>query len=53
MSASSSFSALMVGRLFVGLGVGVGLAIDPLYIAEMTPAKHRGELVTWSEIAIK
>lgn len=26
--------------------------IDPLYIAEMTPAKHRGELVTWSEIAL-
>lgn len=25
--------------------------IDPLYIAEVTPAKHRGELVTWSEIA--
>jgi MFS family permease len=26
--------------------------IDPLYIAEISPAKHRGELVTWSEIAI-
>jgi MFS family permease len=25
---------------------------DPLYIAEVTPAQHRGELVTWSEIAI-
>jgi len=26
--------------------------IDPLYIAEVSPAKHRGELVTWSEIAL-
>ncbi|KAL7560646.1 hypothetical protein ACA910_001330 [Epithemia clementina (nom. ined.)] len=48
---SQSYTLLMIGRLFVGLGVGVGLAIDPLYIAEITPAKYRGELVTWSEIA--
>ncbi|GKY95357.1 protein O-mannosyltransferase 2 [Mayamaea pseudoterrestris] len=47
-----SFTILMLGRVFVGLGVGIGLAIDPLYIAEVTPAKRRGELVTWSEIGI-
>ena len=47
-----SYFFLMLGRLFVGLGVGTGLAIDPLYIAEVTPARHRGELVTWSEIAL-
>jgi MFS family permease len=28
------------------------LQIDPLYIAEISPAAHRGELVTWSEVAI-
>ena len=32
--------------------MGFGLAIDPLYISEITPASHRGEIVTWSEIAI-
>ena len=37
---------------FVGIGVGFGLAIDPLYISEMSPAAHRGQLVTWSEMAI-
>ena len=26
--------------------------MDPLYIAEITPASRRGELVTWSEVAI-
>jgi MFS family permease len=26
--------------------------LDPIYISEITPASHRGELVTWSEIAL-
>ena len=42
----------MVGRVFVGIGVGSGLAIDPVYIAEISPAAHRGRLGTWSEIAL-
>ena len=49
---AQGYTVLMIGRMFVGLGVGVGLAIDPLYIAEVSPAKYRGELVTWSEIAL-
>jgi len=52
MSFANSFVALMVGRFFLGIGVGFGLAIDPLYISEMTPAAHRGQLVTWSEMGI-
>lgn len=32
--------------------LGFGLAIDPLYISEISPAAHRGRLVTWSEIAL-
>jgi Sugar (and other) transporter len=28
------------------------IQIDPVYISEISPAKHRGELVTWSEIGI-
>lgn len=50
-SMAQSYTILMLGRLFVGLGVGFGLAIDPLYIAEISPPEHRGRLVTWSEIA--
>lgn len=30
----------------------VGIKVDPVYISEIAPAKHRGYLVTWSEIAI-
>jgi len=52
MALASNYSLLMIGRVFVGIGVGTGLAIDPLYIAEITPAKYRGEMVTWSEIAL-
>eukprot|EP00980_Cylindrotheca_fusiformis_P008727 scaffold1868_cov193-Cylindrotheca_fusiformis.AAC.12 len=49
---ANSYLVLMIGRFITGLGVGFGLAIDPLYIAEVSPAAHRGELVTWSEIGI-
>mmetsp|Transcript_20563 Transcript_20563/g.58992 ORF Transcript_20563/g.58992 Transcript_20563/m.58992 type:complete len:543 (+) Transcript_20563:203-1831(+) len=51
-AAALNYATLMVGRAFVGVGVGSGLAIDPVYIAEMSPAAHRGRLVTWSEIAL-
>mmetsp|Transcript_668 Transcript_668/g.1111 ORF Transcript_668/g.1111 Transcript_668/m.1111 type:complete len:499 (-) Transcript_668:305-1801(-) len=47
-----SFIMVMVGRLIVGLAVGFGLAVDPLYIAELAPAEHRGRLTSWPEIAI-
>ena len=52
MSVAPSYEILLFGRFFVGMGVGVGLAIDPLYIAEVSPASRRGELVSWSEVAI-
>ena len=51
-STAYSYVVLMIGRAFVGLGVGFGLAVDPLYIAEISPPQHRGRLVNWSEFAI-
>lgn len=42
----------MLGRMFVGLGVGFGLSVDPVYISELRPPKYQGYLVSWSEIAI-
>lgn len=51
-SLANSFVMLMIGRVLVGLGIGFGLAIDPIYIAEISPSEHRGRLVTWSEIGI-
>ena len=49
---AQNYLVLMTGRMFVGLGVGSGLAIDPMYISEISPASQRGYLVTWSELAI-
>jgi len=49
MSLSNSFWLLLFGRIITGVGVGTGLSIDPLYIAEISPAKYRGFLVSWSE----
>jgi sugar porter (SP) family MFS transporter len=47
-----SYTVLMVGRMVVGLGVGIGEAIDPMYIAEIAPAHVRGELVSWAEAGV-
>jgi MFS family permease len=52
MAAAQTYFALMIGRAVVGVGVGFGLAVDPVYIAEISPAAQRGRLVTWSEISI-
>jgi sugar porter (SP) family MFS transporter len=51
-SGANGYISLMLGRAFVGLGVGFGLSIDPVYIGEISTACHRGQLVTWSEIGI-
>lgn len=51
-SVAGGYASLMLGRFFVGVGVGFGLAVDPMYISEISQAAHRGQLVTWSEIAI-
>jgi len=49
---SRGFTQLMISRLFTGFAIGVALAIDPLYISEVAPASHRGQLTTLSDIAI-
>jgi SP family myo-inositol transporter-like MFS transporter 13 len=35
----------MVGRVVIGLGVGVASMIVPVYIAEVAPTEIRGKLV--------
>lgn len=52
VSVSDTYHMLLVGRALLGIGIGVGLAIDPVYIAEVSPPSHRGWLVTWSEISL-
>ncbi|KAL7593573.1 probable inositol transporter 2 [Lactuca sativa] len=46
MAAAPNPSVLIVGRIFVGLGVGMASMTAPLYISEASPAKVRGALVS-------
>ena len=49
-AAAFDYWLLLVGRSLVGIGAGIGFAIDPVYIAEMSPSHNRGFLVGFSEI---
>ncbi|XP_020675104.1 probable inositol transporter 2 [Dendrobium catenatum] len=46
MAAANSPKLLILGRVFVGLGVGMASMTSPLYISEASPAKIRGALVS-------
>jgi sugar porter (SP) family MFS transporter len=41
-----------VSRFFVGACIGVASLVTPLYLAEMSPAKIRGALVSLNQLAI-
>ncbi|ODV86909.1 hypothetical protein CANARDRAFT_174941 [[Candida] arabinofermentans NRRL YB-2248] len=43
---------MIIGRLVMGLGVGMGSLIAPLYIGELAPGKFRGRLVIINCLAI-
>lgn len=51
MSLASSYTMMLVGRAFLGVGIGMGFVVFPAYIAEVSPANVRGALVTCQEVA--
>lgn len=44
--AQSSLAFLLVGRSVAGLGIGIGGVVGTVYMAELSPTKSRGSLVT-------
>jgi sugar porter (SP) family MFS transporter len=52
MTLAPNFGILMVGRLLAGVGIGFGVMIAPVYIAEIAPAIARGSLTSFPEIFI-
>lgn len=52
MALAPSFPVLIVGRLLAGVGIGFGIMIAPVYIAEISPAIARGSLTSFPEIFI-
>jgi sugar porter (SP) family MFS transporter len=43
---------LIAARILLGLAVGASSQVVPVYVAEITPAKHRGRCVTTFNVAI-
>ncbi len=51
-SFTTSVSGILIGRLFIGLAIGIGSYTAPLYIAEIAPFERRGGLVSLNQLAI-
>lgn len=47
-----SFTILVIARMIGGLGVGASLILAPVYIAEISPAKVRGQMVSFNQLNI-
>ena len=45
-------TVFIVYRIIGGIGVGLASMLSPLYIAEIAPAKSRGKLVSFNQLAI-
>ncbi|MDP4821971.1 MAG: MFS transporter, partial [Saprospiraceae bacterium] len=44
-----NFTLLVLARMLGGFGVGASLIIAPMYIAEISPAKLRGQMVSFNQ----
>lgn len=49
---ATSVQAILIGRLCIGLAIGIGSYTAPLYIAEIAPQELRGGLVSLNQLAI-
>ncbi|HEV2662322.1 MAG TPA: sugar porter family MFS transporter [Ktedonobacteraceae bacterium] len=49
---SPNFIFFLVCRIVVGLGIGAAASVVPIYISEVSPARLRGSLVTFNQLAI-
>jgi SP family xylose:H+ symportor-like MFS transporter len=47
-----ALTAFILYRILGGIGIGVASMLSPLYIAEIAPPAHRGQLVTYQQVAI-
>ena len=50
-NSSVMFSFIMF-RILGGIGIGIASVLSPMYIAEVSPAHLRGQLVSWNQLAI-
>lgn len=43
---------IMVGRFFIGVGIGMGTVVSPILIAESSPPESRARLITASALLV-
>src|SRR2546429_1401504 len=51
-AGANSVALFSVARLLGGLAIGLASALTPVYIAEISPSKNRGTLVSLNQLAI-
>jgi sugar porter (SP) family MFS transporter len=49
---SNNYTVFIINRMIAGIAVGAASTLAPIYIAEISPASHRGKLLTLNLIAI-
>ena len=49
---ATNVTMLIIGRLLVGVAIGIASYTAPLYIAEIAPPKHRGALVSLNQLTV-
>lgn len=49
---AGSLTLLLAGRLLVGISIGGASMLTPLYLAEIAPARERGALVSFNQLAV-
>jgi SP family galactose:H+ symporter-like MFS transporter len=47
---ATGFALLIMGRLVMGLGVGIASALVPTYLGEISPAQIRGRMLTLNQL---
>ncbi|MFX1498872.1 MAG: sugar porter family MFS transporter [Promethearchaeota archaeon] len=51
-SFAPNVTTLIIGRIIVGIAIGIASFVAPLYISESAPPKIRGFLVTFNQLSI-
>lgn len=52
MALASEWWVLVLGRVVVGMGVGISAIVVPAYLGEMSPARTRGTIVSIYEVML-
>lgn len=52
MAFSSNINFFILSRFFAGIGVGMASVLSPMYIAEISPAQMRGQMVSLNQLTV-